>query len=330
MNNYFSYKDSLRAGISSLLLDPRVYLIGEDLIEPYGGAYSITKGMSERFPYKMINTPMSEQAFTGLGVGMALGGYKPIVEIMFGDFSTLIFDQILNHASKFVEGFKVKMNLVVRVPMGGYRGYGATHSQSLEKIFFGLPNIAVVSPSILHRPDKLLVNSIDLGIPVIFIENKLDYTRKLFSSEDNSSFFDISYHGNNKFPICEVNLKDEIADVTIISYGGMISPLLNLVYDLYIEEEIPVRVLDSSLLSPFDFETLFDLLINSKRVLTIEEGHVPFGFGDSIISNLYQKGLTATFKSIGASQNIIGASKEAESKVLPNFNIIYNLIKNWH
>ena len=99
MNNYFSYKDSLRAGISSLLLDPRVYLIGEDLIEPYGGAYSITKGMSERFPYKMINTPMSEQAFTGLGVGMALGGYKPIVEItiLTSPYSSKVF--LLNKQS---------------------------------------------------------------------------------------------------------------------------------------------------------------------------------------------------------------------------------------
>ena len=114
-----SYKESLIAGLEKLLSDPKCFLLGEDIADPYGGAYTITKGMSAKFPGKIINTPMSEQGFTGRGVGMALAGYKPIVEIMFGDFSTLIMDMILNHASKFVEGFDKKLHLVVRDPMGG-------------------------------------------------------------------------------------------------------------------------------------------------------------------------------------------------------------------
>ena len=101
-----SYKESLISGLEKLLADPKCFLLGEDIADPYGGAYTITKGMSAKFPGKIINTPMSEQGFTGLGVGMALAGYKPMIEIMFGDFSTLIMDMILNHASKFVEGFE--------------------------------------------------------------------------------------------------------------------------------------------------------------------------------------------------------------------------------
>jgi pyruvate/2-oxoglutarate/acetoin dehydrogenase E1 component len=284
--------------------------------------------MSTKYPEKLINTPMSEQGFTGLGVGMALAGYKPIIEIMFGDFSTLIMDQILNHASKFVEGFEKPLHLVVRDPMGGYRGYGATHSQSLEKLYVGLPNIAVISPSVLHEPGDLLVKSMNLGLPVIFAENKLDYTRKMFNAEKIADNFEVEYHGG-EFPIAEVSFSDEEAEVTIISYGGLINPLLNMMYDLYMEEEVATRLLDLSSLTPMDFELIAKLVNDSKKILCVEEGHVPFGIGDGIISNLVQRGMKAEYKSIGAKQHIIGTSKEAEAMVLPQIDDIKDTILNW-
>lgn len=323
-----TYKESLISGLERLLADPKCFLLGEDIADPYGGAYTLTKGMSAKFPGKIINTPMSEQGFTGLGVGMALAGYKPIIEIMFGDFSTLIMDQILNHASKFVEGFEKKIHLVVRDPMGGYRGYGATHSQSLEKLYVGLPNIAVISPSVLHEPGELLVKAMGLGVPVIFAENKLDYTRKMFKTEKTARAFDIKYHGDD-FPIAEATFPDEDADVTIVSYGGLINPLLQMMYDLYMEEEVAVRLLDVSSLSPMDFDLLYKLLKDSNKILTVEEGHIPFGIGDTIISQMVQRGLTAKFKAIGATQHIIGTSKEAEALALPQMEDVMNTILNW-
>ena len=323
-----TYKESLISGLEQLLADPKCFLLGEDIADPYGGAYTITKGMSAKYPGKVINTPMSEQGFTGMGVGMALAGYKPIIEIMFGDFSTLIMDQILNHASKFVEGFEKELHLVVRDPMGGYRGYGATHSQSLEKLYVGLPNIAVISPSVLHEPGELLVKSMELGVPVIFAENKLDYTRKMFGAEKIADAFEISYHGKG-FPIAEVTFPDEDADITIVSYGGLISPLLQLMYDLYMEEEFAIRLLDVSSLSPMDFDSLYSLLKGSKKVLTVEEGHIPFGIGDTIISQMVQRGLMAQFKTMGAKQHIIGTSKEAEALALPQMDEIRDVVLNW-
>ena len=323
-----TYKESIILGLERLLADPKCFLLGEDIADPYGGAYTLTKGMSTKFPGKIINTPMSEQGFTGLGVGMALAGYKPIVEIMFGDFSTLIMDQILNHASKFVEGFEKKLHLVVRDPMGGYRGYGATHSQSLEKLYVGLPNIAVISPSVLHEPGDLLVKAIGLGVPVIFSENKLDYTRKMFKAEKIYSAFDIKYHGGD-FPIAEATFPDEDEEVTIVSYGGLINPLLQTMYDLYMEEEVAVRLLDLSSLSPMDFGLLYSLLKDSDKVLTVEEGHIPFGIGDTVISQMVQRGMTAKFKTIGASQHIIGTSKEAEALALPQMDDVKDTILNW-
>jgi pyruvate/2-oxoglutarate/acetoin dehydrogenase E1 component len=321
-----TYLDSLRSGIEELIKDdPKVYLLGEDICDPYGGAFKITKGLSTKYPDKLINTPMSELGFTGLGVGMALDGLKPIVEIMFGDFVGIILDQVLNHASKFVEGFNRKINLVIRTPMGGYRGYGATHSQSLEKLYLGLPNIAVISPSILHSPGELLKHSVEIGLPVLFIENKSDYTRKLFSFEKAAEYFDIKYIGY-PFPVCEVNLKNETPLCTIISYGGMISPILKLIHELYYEEEVPIRLLAFSSLSPVDFESIVNMTLIDERIITIEEGHIPFGFGDGLISNLCQKGLKARFKSFGAKNRIIGASKQAEDGVLPDFLVIKNEI----
>lgn len=322
-----SYKDSLVSALADLLSDPEVFILGEDIADPYGGAYGITKGLSTRFPGKVINTPMSEQGFTGLGVGMALAGYKPIVEIMFGDFSTLIMDQILNHASKFYEGFETPMHFVARLPMGGYRGYGATHSQSLEKLFLGLPNIAVITPSVLHEPGPLLVQSVEQGSPVVFVENKLDYTRKLFTADPIAEDFEIRYHGDS-FPICEATFPDEDSEVTIISYGGLVHPLLHMIHDLYMEEEIPTRLLDLSSLSAVDFDLLAQLVKDSPRVITVEEGHIPGGVGDMIISALAQRGIHCRYRSIGASLHIIGTSQMAESAVLPQMNDVRNTIIN--
>lgn len=323
-----TYKESLIQGLETLLKHPKCFMLGEDIADPYGGAYAISKGLSAKYPGKIINTPMSEQGFTGMGVGMALAGYRPIIEIMFGDFSTLIMDQILNHASKFVEGFEKPLNLVVRDPMGGYRGYGATHSQSLEKLFVGLPNIAVVSPSVLHAPGDLLVKSMELGEPVIFVENKLDYTRRLFKFEKIYKAFEIHYHGGD-FPIAEAVFPNETADVTIISYGGMTALLLQMMYDLYMEEEVATRLLDISSLSPMDFDLIRTLTLGYDKILTVEEGHVPFGIGDAIISNLAQSGYPHRFKSVGAAQHIIGTSKEAEKIALPDIESIKDIIMNW-
>ena len=323
-----TYKESIICGLERLLSDPKCFLLGEDIADPYGGAYTLTKGMSSKFPGKIINTPMSEQGFTGLGVGMALAGYKPIIEIMFGDFSTLIMDQILNHASKFVEGFEKKLHIVVRDPMGGYRGYGATHSQSLEKLYVGLPNIAVISPSVLHEPGDLLVKAMGLGVPVIFAENKLDYTRKMFKAEKIADAFEIKYHGGD-FPIAEVTFPDEETELTIVSYGGLVSPLLQLIYDIYMEEEVAVRLLDVSSLSPMDFNLLHSLLKDCKKVLTVEEGHIPFGIGDAVVNQMVQRGMIAKFKTIGATQHIIGTSKEAENLALPQMDDIKKTILKW-
>ena len=153
-----------------------VYLLGEDLLDPYGGAFKVSQGLSTRWPERVITTPISEASLVGLSAGMALRGLRPILEIMFGDFIALGYDQIVNGISKFREMYddQVQVPLVVRLPMGGGRGYGPTHSQSLEKALLGVPNVTVVAMSEYHNVGGLLSDAVDDDEPVFFIENKAD------------------------------------------------------------------------------------------------------------------------------------------------------------
>ncbi len=144
-----------------------VYLLGEDVLDPYGGAFKVTQGLSDRFPERVLTTPISEGGMFGVAAGMSLRGLRPILEIMFGDFIALGLDQVVNGISKFREMYddQVTVPLVVRTPMGGRRGYGPTHSQSLEKLLLGIPNICVVAGSECHDLGALLAHAVEDDAP---------------------------------------------------------------------------------------------------------------------------------------------------------------------
>ena len=162
-------------------------LLGEDVLDPYGGAFGVTKGLSDRFPGRVLTTPIAEGGIVGAGVGLALRGRRPIVEIMFGDFITLAVDQLVNHAAKFraMYGGRVTVPLVVRTPMGGRRGYGPTHSQSLEKLLLGVPGLRVIAPSVFHDPGAILRDAVLHGdTPTLLVEHKLLYPAPLVAADD--------------------------------------------------------------------------------------------------------------------------------------------------
>jgi 2-oxoisovalerate dehydrogenase E1 component len=163
--------------------DKDVVLIGEDLHDPYGGAFKVTAGLSERFKGRVISTPISEAGITGAGIGLAMAGKKPIVEIMFADFLTLCMDQIYNHAVKFPGMFvESAIPIVIRTPCGGRRGYGPTHSQSPENIFVSVPGLTVLFGSHRHNIGQLLIDaSTRWPNPTLFLEHKLLYGEKLDS-----------------------------------------------------------------------------------------------------------------------------------------------------
>ena len=161
--------------------DPDLYVLGEDIADPYGGAFKVTRGLTTRFPDRVLTTPLSEGSLVGIAAGLALGGQRAIVEMMFGNFVALAFDQIVNFASKSVSmyGRRVSMPVVVRCPVGGGRGYGPTHSQSLQKHFVGVPGLSLYEMSPFHnRP--LLREVLARGEPAMFFEDKALYGGSLF------------------------------------------------------------------------------------------------------------------------------------------------------
>src|SRR3954449_3319670 len=166
--------DTLRHALES---DPRVVVLGEDILDPYGGAFKVTRGLSTDFPALVRATPISEAAIAGVSAGLALAGLRPIAEIMFGDFLALCFDQITNHIAKYGAMYDgaATCPVVIRTPSGGGRGYGPTHSQSLEKHFLGVPHLRVVAPSLWHDPWALLQTFLADDAPVLQIEHKLLY-----------------------------------------------------------------------------------------------------------------------------------------------------------
>jgi len=163
--------------------DPHVFLIGEDLLDPYGGAFKVSSGLSSRFPDRILATPLSEGAFLGIASGLTLCGEKVIAEIMFGDFIALGYDQILNFAAKAVSmyGRSLTINLVVRCPVGGNRGYGPTHSQSMQKYFIGIPHLHLFEISPFHDNGLLLNKLVNLGQPCILFEDKVLYAQRIYT-----------------------------------------------------------------------------------------------------------------------------------------------------
>jgi len=272
--------------------DPRVYVLGEDILDPYGGAFKVTRGLSMEFPERVLTTPISEAGIVGVASGMALRGLRPVAEIMFGDFVTLITDQIINHAAKFrwMYNGSVRVPIVVRTPMGGRRGYGPTHSQSLEKLFMGVPGLKVVAPNTLGDPADLLLAAIADDDPVLFAEHKLLYTRPLLEqgSGDLADYSVISV--GEPFPSYTLRFAfSHQPQVTIATYGYNFELARAAALELLMEHEIFAELVLFSQLSPFDVEPLAESLARTHHLLTVEEGTLTLGWGAEVIARVIER-----------------------------------------
>lgn len=312
--------------------NPNICIIGEDLLDPYGGAFKITKGLSTKFPSRVFSSPISEAGIVGMANGMALRDLVPVVEIMFGDFVTLIMDQIVNYATKFRRMYaeKVRCPVIVRTPMGGYRGYGPTHSQSLEKLFFGVPGLAVVACDPVHDQQVVWEQMLRLQAPCIYIENKLLYSQKLKSRIDGKieSFYAVS--SGSYFPTIYLKITpfDEPADILILAYGGMTPLAMNVAKKLYIEDEIAAEVIIPSQISPLPKEDILPHLHSCRKVVVLEEGTQRNGWGSEIAALLSEKiDEKIIFRRCSALNTIIPNSKTEEASVLPSEQSCYLLIK---
>lgn len=290
-----TYRDAVReAMVEEMRRDESVYFMGED-IGAYCGAFGVSKKMLEEFgPERILETPISETAFMGAGVGSAITGMRPIVELMFSDFMAVCYDQIINQAAKmhFMFAGKVNVPMVIRTPSGGGTGAAAQHSQSLEQMYLHVPGLKVVVPSTPYDAKGLLKASIRDNNTVVFLEQKRLYKEKgMIPDEDYT------------IPLGVADIKREGTDVSIITYGRMVQMSLQVAEKLA-GEGINAEVLDLRTLSPLDKDAIIATAKKTHKVVIVHEAVQFGGFGGEIAATITDSEafyyLDAPIKRVGA------------------------------
>lgn len=260
--------------------DPNVFLIGED-VAAAGGAFGGSRGLHKAFgPLRVRDTPISEEVIVGLGVGAAMTGKRPIVEVMFMDFFGLCLDQIANQAAKmhYLYQGAFKMPLVVRTLVAAEMGIGPHHSQSLEAWVGHVPGLKVVMPSTPSDAKGLMKSAIRDNNPVIFIEHLGLHRMK----EDIPEGEDILV------PIGKADIKRAGRDVTVVATGLMVQKALAAAQTLS-QDGIEIEVIDPRTISPLDMDTIVDSVKKTNRALVVSSAHKPFGFASQVAAELMER-----------------------------------------
>lgn len=328
-----SYKNSDKRMVNALndayfnTLSNGAFLIGEDITDPYGGAFKVTKGFSSSFPNQVLSSSISESGMVGVSIGMSLMGVKSFTEIMFGDFMALTFDQLINNASKMhhMYAFQNSVPLRIRTPMGGKRGYGPTHSQSLEKFFVGIDNVLVIALSSLLDPCEAIDDLEDIMCPAVIIENKLDYGKKLFI---NDRFYSIKKE-KKPFGAVLVSPIDIKPTLTIVSYGESARHIADNLDKFFEETDQIPELICLTKLHPLDMSILMDSVKSTKKILIVEDGSKNFGIGSEILANIQESSLNLDFAlRVGAKPYPIPSVSSLEHKLLPVINVICTEFNN--
>jgi pyruvate/2-oxoglutarate/acetoin dehydrogenase E1 component len=298
-----------------MMRDPHVFLMGED-IGVYGGAFGATRGLLAEFgPERVRNTPISEATIVGAGIGAAVTGMRPVVEIMFMDFVTLAMDQIANHAAKFryIYGEQARVPLVIRTPAGGGRSYGATHSQSLEAWFLHVPGLKVIAPATPADVKGLLKSAIRDDNPVLCVEHK-----RLYATAGPVPDGDVTV------PIGEAMIRRQGEDLTLAAYSYYVGIALQAAEAL-VRHDINAEVVDLRTLVPLDTETVLDSVRKTGRLICIEEGARTGGVGAEVAARVAEGAyeyLDAPIRRIAAPDIPIPFSPVLEEAALPKVDDI--------
>jgi len=282
-----------RALNDAMQADDKVILFGEDIGEA-GGPFGVTRGLYKSFGAQRVRDfPISEAAMVGAAVGVALGGYKPVAEIMFMDFITLAMDALVNQAAKarFMFGGQVQVPLVVRTPHGGGLNAGAQHSQCLEAWFAHIPGLLVVCPATPADAYGLLRAAIDNPNPVVFVENKALYARKGELAEHPDAV-----------EIGKARIARAGRDVTVVTYGASLYEALSAA-TVFAERNIELEVIDLRSLQPWDEQTVLESLSRTHRLVIFHEATEAFGIGAEIAARMADVGfdeLDAPIMRVGA------------------------------
>jgi pyruvate dehydrogenase E1 component beta subunit len=271
-----TYREALNLALrEEMQRDPRVFVIGEE-VGMYEGAYKVTQGLLKQFGEKrVVDTPICESGFTGVGIGAAMLGLRPVVEMMTFNFAILALDQIVNSAAKmhYMSGGQYNIPIVIRGPGGPAHQLAAQHSQSMESYFCHVPGLKVVRPSTPRDAKGLLKSAIRDDNPVIFIESETLYGIKGEVPEDPE--FTV--------PLGVAEVRRQGADVTVVAYMGMLYRALEVAEELE-REGISVEIVDPRTLRPMDVHTIVASVRKTHRVVVVEAGAGFAGMGSEIAS----------------------------------------------
>ena len=311
---------NLNAALHSLLeRDERVNLIGQDIADPYGGAFGVTRGLSTRYPERVMSAPISEAAMVGAANGLALAGDKVIVELMFGDFAALAFDQLLNFAAKSVEmyGSRRPMRVLLRCPVGGNRGYGPTHSQSLQKHFIGIPNLSLHELSRFHDAAPLLDAIFSSGEPAILFEPKTLYPQRVCREGKLDDL-----HVCRRLGGGWVHIAAEAAvgpAVVILAPGGVADRAITAARGLALEGAAQPHILIPSQLYPLDLQPVTEILAGATAVCVAEESTAGATWGTEVAAHVHEMlwhRLIRPVSRVHSLSSVIPAAPHLERQVL--------------
>ncbi len=277
-----TYIDAIHQAMAELLEeDPAVFLYGEDIAGSFGGAFKATKGLAERFPGRVLNAPISEDAIVGLGVGAALGGMKPIVEMQFADFGTLGQNQMANNAGAHFYRTGKPVNLTLRMPCGGTPGGGPYHSQSLEALFAHYPGLHVFTPATVADAYYMLKQAVQIPDPVVFMEHKFLY-RWLKAD---------TWVEENPLPIGRARIARQGEHATVVAFSAMVPEALRAAELLEQQSGYKLEVVDLRSVKPLDTDTILASVARTARLLVVSEDFPWGGVAAEVVARVAAEGL---------------------------------------
>ena len=319
-----TYRDALREAIrEEMLRDERIFILGED-IAGYGGTYAVSKGLFEEFGEKRVrDTPLAEEVITGAAIGAALGGLRPILELMTINFSLLASDLLVNSAAKFhyMFGGQPQIPMVVRMPGGGGAQRGAQHSQMFESWYAHIPGLKVVMPATPYDAKGMLKSAVRDPNPVLFIEHELLYNVKGEVPDEGVDY---------TVPLDRGEVKREGQHVTIITFSRMMHVTLQAAEELA-KEGIQAEVIDLRCIRPIDIDLILDSVKKTNRVVIAEEGWKYYGTGQGLAALIYEFAfdyMDAPIQHVNGADVPMPYSKVLERAALPNKNDIVNAVKS--
>lgn len=276
-----TYIDAIHQALDELLAeDPDVFLLGEDIAGTFGGAFKATKGLDARYPGRVLNAPIAEDAIAGVGMGAALGGMKPIVEMQFADFGTLALNQAGNNASAHFYRTGIPVNITFRMPCGGTPGGGPYHSQSLEALFAHYPGLHVFTPATVADAYYMLKQAVQIPDPVIFLEHKFLY--RWLKAE--------TWVDPHPLPIGQARIARPGQHATVVAFSAMVPEALRAADELAATSGYELEVVDLRSVKPLDMDTILDSVARTARLLVVSEDFPWGGVAAEVVSQVSTHG----------------------------------------